>query len=496
MNLHAEPDAAAHPFLSSKLGHAIDGYVVPSASGKVFETLNPATGQVLAHLAEGDATDVDKAVRAARAAFEGPWSTWTPYQRLALLMRVHDLVEARFDEMARLETLDVGSPITRARNLKNFVLQTIAYFATQTVNVAGETLPNNLPGSVMTMTVKAPIGVVGGILTWNSPLVGQWHLVGGALATGCTVVLKPCEYASLSVLYMANLLLEAGVPDGVVNVVTGYGPVAGAALAAHPDVDRIMFSGSVGTGRRIVEASAGKMKAKQVGPGGKSPNIVFADADLDAAVPGAAMAVFNNSGRTCTAGTRVFVQRSIYHEFVERLTALSKTVRVGNGLDPDVQMGPVISQQQLDHVTEYVQSAVLEGATLATGGGRLHGELANGYFVQPTVLSNVTPAMTIARAEISGPVIMVLPFDDADDALRMTNAIGCGHGGAVWTRDVTTAMKMAHAIQAGCMWVNCHGLLDNAVGINGYGANGGPSHVDAFLHQKSVYINLGGPLPL
>src|SRR5439155_10527052 len=225
----------------------------------------------------------------------------------------------------------------------------------------------------------------------NNPLVGQWFLVGGALATGCTVVLKPGEVASLSVLYMVNLLLEAGLPEGVVNVVTGYGPVAGAALAAHPDVDRIVFTGSVGTGRRIVEASVSNMKRVQVEMGGKSPDIVFADANLYLAVPGAAMAVFNNSGQICTAGTRLFVQRSVHEEFVERLTAFTKTLRVGNGVDPDVQLGPVISQQQLDRVLGYVRGAVAEGATLAIGGERLGGTCANGYFVQPTVFSNVTP---------------------------------------------------------------------------------------------------------
>ncbi len=347
-----------HPFLKSKLGHVIGGSIVESVSGKVFETLNPATGKVLAVLAEGDAADIDKAVKAARAAFKGPWSKWKPYERQALLMRVHDLVDKRFEEMALLETLDNGSPITRSRNLKNYVLQTIAYYATQTVNVGGQTLPNSMPGSVMSMTIKAPIGVVGGILAWNSPILGQWYAVGGALATGCTLVLKPGELASLSVLYLVNLLKEAGLPDGVVNVVTGYGHTAGAALAAHPDVNRIVFTGSVATGRRIVEASVSNMKRVQVELGGKSPDIVFADADLDLAVPGAAMGVYNNSGQICTAGTRLFVQRKIHEEFVERLVAFSKTLRVGNGIDPNVQLGPVISHQQLERVMGYVRGAV------------------------------------------------------------------------------------------------------------------------------------------
>ncbi|OHV66598.1 betaine-aldehyde dehydrogenase [Pseudofrankia sp. BMG5.36] len=487
-------NTAPHSFLASRLGHVIGGAVVDSASGKTFPTLNPATGQVLTHLADGDHEDVDRAVRAARRAFEGPWSRWKPYERQALLMRIHDLVDQRFDEMALLETLDLGSPITRSRGLKSFVLQTIAYFGAQTVNVGGSTLPNNLAGDVMTMTIKAPLGVVGGILAWNSPLVGEWFTVGGALATGCTVVLKPGEYTSLSVLYMARLLEEAGVPPGVVNVVTGHG-AAGGALAAHPDVDRVVFTGSVETGRRVVEASVSNMKRVQVELGGKSPDIVFADADLDRAVPGAAMGVFNNSGQICTAGTRLLVQRSVHDEFVSRLVDFSASLRVGNGIDPDVQMGPVASQAQLDRVLGYVEGAGPEGATLAAGGARLGGDLADGFFVQPTVFSDVTPDMTIAREEIFGPVVSVLPFDDVEEALVLANDTPFGLGGAVWTRDTTTVMTMVNGIRSGSVWVNCYGLLDMTVGMNGhrmsgYGVKGGPGHVDAFLYEKCVYIDL------
>ena len=495
MSITAEHATSPHLFLRKKLGHVIGGRIVESESGQYFDTLNPATGQVLARLAQGDAADVDKAVRAARAAFEGPWSKWTPYERQALLMRIHDLVEQRFEEMAQLETLDMGSPITRSRNLKKMVLQAIAYFATQTMNSKGLLLPNNMVGNVKSMIVKAPLGVVGGVLAWNNPLVGQWFLVGGALATGCTVVLKPAELASLSVLYMVNLLHEAGMPEGVVNVVTGYGAVAGAALAGHTDVDRIVFTGSVGTGRRIVEASASNLKRVQIETGGKSPDIVFADADLDLAVPGAAMAVFNNSGQICTAGTRLFVQRSIHEEFVERLITFTKTLRIGNGLDPDVQMGPVISQQQLDRVMGYVESAVPEGATLAAGGQRLGGDLASGYFIEPTVFSNVTPQMKIAREEIFGPVLSVLPFDTEEEVLHLANATEYGLGGAVWTRNLSTGMRMVDGIKAGSVWVNCYGGLDIGVGMagykmSGYGIKGGPGYTDAFLYEKCVYINV------
>jgi aldehyde dehydrogenase (NAD+) len=483
-----------HRFLSGALGHWISGRRVDARSGRRFETLDPATGRRLACLAEGDASDVDDAVRAARAAFEGPWSRWTPHQRQVLLMRVHDLVERRFEEMAQLETLDMGSPITRSRSLKKFVLEAIAYFATQTVQAVGQTLPNNLSGAVTTMTLKAPLGVVGGVLAWNNPLVGQWFLVGGALASGCTLVLKPGELASLSVLYMVELLQEAGLPDGVVNVVTGLGPVAGAALAAHTDVDRIVFTGSVATGRRIVEASAGNLKRVQVELGGKSPDIVFADADLDLAVPGAAMGVFNNAGQICTAGTRLFVQRRIHDEFVERLCDFARQLRVGNGRDPQVQMGPVISRRQLDRVLGHVQGAIAEGARLETGGVRMGGDLAEGYFIAPTVFSDVMPDMAIACEEIFGPVAAVLPFDHEDEVLRLANATPYGLGGAVWTRDHGTALRMVHGIRAGSVWVNGYGALDIGVGmagakLSGYGTKGGPGYLDTFLYEKCVYMH-------
>jgi aldehyde dehydrogenase (NAD+) len=485
----------SHPFLNSTLGHLIDGRFVDSVSGKTFDSINPATGDVLAHLAAGDSHDVDRAVAAARRAFEGPWSRWTPYERQTLLMRVHDLVDERFEEIALLETLDMGSPISRTRALKSHILQEVAFYATQTMNVAGDVLPNSLPGSIMTLNVKAPLGVVGAVLAWNNPLVGLWFAVGGALATGCTVVLKPAELASLSVLYLSALLTEAGLPDGVVNVVTGYGTDAGAPLARHRDVDRIVFTGSIGTGQRIIEASAANVKRVQVELGGKSPDIVFADADLDLAVPNAAMAVFNNSGQICTAGTRLLVQSNIQDEFVARLCDFAKSLRVGNGLDPEVQIGPLISQRQLDRVLNYVQSATPEGATIVTGGARIAGDLAAGYFIEPTVFANVTPNMTIAREEIFGPVISIMTFDDEEEALRLANSTDYGLAGAVWTSNMSTAMRMVHGIKAGTVWVNCYGYLDPAVGMacykqSGYGIKGGPHHVDAFLYDKCVYINI------
>jgi len=474
--------------------HFIDGRWQTSLSGERVESFNPATGRVLARLARGTKADIDIAVTAARCAFEGPWSRFTPHQRQALLIKIHDVIEKNFDELALLESLDMGSPITRTQAFKKFVLQVIMYFSSQTMNCAGQTLPNSLPGNFTTMTIKAPVGVVGGIIPWNGPLMSQWWVIGAALATGCTAVMKPAEDASLTVLRTAELLIEAGVPEGVVNVVTGLGTEAGAALASHPGVDRIAFTGSTATGREIIKASAVNMKRLQLELGGKSPDIVFADADLDRAVPGAAMAVFSNTGQVCYAGTRLFVERSIHETFVERLVAFGKTLKVGDPLDPSTQLGPLISERQLERVMGYVSIGGEEGARLASGGSRMQGELAGGYFIEPTVFCDVSNSMTIAREEIFGPVISVIPFDSADEALRLANDTDYGLGGAVWTSSVKTMTKMMHGIKAGAIWVNCYGVVDPAVGFggykqSGYGWKGGPQHVDGFLYQKSVCIN-------
>jgi len=473
----------------------IGGEWQAAASGRIFDSFNPATGAVIARLPAGDASDVDRAVRAARQAFEGEWSRWKPYDRQRLLMKVHDLIERHYEELALIETLDMGAPLQRTRGLKHYISQLIMFYAGQALNVAGETLPNSLPGNISTLSLKAPVGVVGGIIPWNGPLISQWWILGPVLATGCTAVIKPAEDASLSVLRIAELLREAGLPPGVVNVVTGHGHEAGAALAEHRDVDRIAFTGSTETGRRIIQASATNIKRLQLELGGKSPDIVFADADLVKAVPGAAMAAFNNTGQICYAGTRLFVQRGIQQEFVERLSAFTRTLRVGNGTDPQVQLGPIISAKQLDRVLRYVDIGRQEGATLACGGQRLHGELGQGFFVEPTVFADVRNDMTIAQEEIFGPVVSVIPFDDAEDALRLANDIDYGLGGAVWTRSLSTAMKMSQGIKAGTIWVNCYGQIDPGVGfggyrMSGYGWKGGPQHVDAFLYQKAVYLNL------
>jgi aldehyde dehydrogenase (NAD+) len=487
---------AVHPpFLASPdKALFIDGKWQPAATGESIRTFNPATGQVLATLARGREADVDAAVASARRAFQGPWSRFTPHQRHALMLRVCETLEENFEELATLESLDMGAPITRTRAMKGGLIQTVMYFASQAMNFTGSTIPNSLPGNYTALTLKAPVGVVGGILPWNAPLISMWWIMGGVLATGCTGVIKTAEDASLTTLRTAELLIEAGVPPGVINVVTGLGVEAGAALAAHLDVDRIAFTGSTVTGREIIKASVGNMKRIQLELGGKSPDIVFADANLEKAVPGAAMGVFNNSGQICSAGTRIFVARSIQAEFVARMVDYTKAIRVGDPFDPASQLGPLISRNQMERVLGYMNTGREEGATLAAGGNRLRGALSEGYFVEPTVFSDVSNKMRIAREEIFGPVASVIPFDSVDEVLQLANDTEYGLGGAVWTSNVGTMMKAMHGIKAGKMWINCYGLADPAVGFSGtkqsgYGMKGGPQHIDGFLYEKSVYIN-------
>jgi len=486
---------ATKQFLSREQhGIFVNGEIVSPTSSRTFETIDPSTGKVLGRVAEGDERDIDLAVRAARTAFEGSWRNWTPYERQAFLYSVHDTIERHFDELAEIESLDMGAPISRTRSAKGSVLKMILFFASQCSNITGETLQNGLPGEVTTLSMKAPVGVIGGIIPWNGSLVSQWWLLGAVIATGCTAVLKPAEDASLTVLRMVELLHEAGLPPGVVNVVTGFGGLAGEALARHSGVDRIAFTGSTVTGRKIIEASAVNIKRLQLELGGKSPDIVFADADLDKAVPGAAMGVFSNSGQICFAGTRVFVQRSIVDEFCRRVTAFTQSLRIGRSLDADAQLGPLISARQLDRVMSYIEIGAQEGARLVCGGVRIGGDLAGGYFITPTVFADVDNGMRIAQEEIFGPVLSIIPFDTTEEAITLGNQSEYGLGGAVWTRDISTALKVVRGIHTGVMWVNCYGLIDPLVGFggtkhSGYGAKGGRAHLDTYLYTKTVYIN-------
>lgn len=473
----------------------IDGARRAARSGEFLETWNPSSGQVLGRLAAGGADDVEDAVQAARAAFEGVWRTWSPYQRQDLLMRVYRVMDENFEGLAQIESMDMGAPFARVLAGKASLLKMIQFFAGQACNIKGETVQNGLPGRINTLSLKAPVGVIGGIIPWNGPLNSQFWILGAALATGCTVVLKPAEEASLAVLRVVELLHEAGVPPGVVNVVTGRGAAAGHALAIHPGVDRIAFTGSTQTGRRIIEASTVNIKKMQLELGGKSANIIFSDADLEKAVPGAAMGVYANSGQICFAGTRVLVQRRIVDQFTDQLLSFTRTLRVGPSLGRSTDLGPVISQRQLTNVLSYMNTGTNEGAELIHGGNRLSGDFEDGYFVEPTIFANVRNDMRIAREEIFGPVLSVIPFDDEEEAIAIANDNDYGLAGGVWSRDIGTALRVVEGVHTGTMWVNCYGVIDPLLGfggtkMSGYGAKGSAAHLDTYLYTKNVYIQI------
>jgi aldehyde dehydrogenase (NAD+) len=487
--------AAPHPFLDGKTKHLlIGGRWVAAASGKTFESRNPATGELLARVAEGDAEDIDRAVTAARRAFAGPWSKVKPYERQQMLLKLADLVERHFEELSLLDTLDMGAPISRTLGNRRRALGMLRYYAGMATALHGETIENSLPGEIFSYTLKEPVGVVGAIIPWNGPLGASIWKIGPALATGCTIVLKPAEEAPLTALRLGELILEAGVPEGVVNIVPGYGETAGAALAGHPDVDKVAFTGSHVTGQKIIAASAGNLKRVSLELGGKSPDIVFADADLDGAVPGAGMAVFANSGQICSAGTRLFVEQRIYDEFTERVAAFGRGLKVGDGADPKTQIGPLVSEQQLERVTGYLSLGKKEGAKPLSGGARLtDGALARGYFVPPTVFADVRDDMRIAQEEIFGPVLSAIPFSDIDEVVHRANATTFGLGSGVWTRDVSKAHRLAKCIRAGSVWVNCYQAMDPAVPfggykMSGYGRESGLQHLEEYLNVKAVWI--------
>jgi aldehyde dehydrogenase (NAD+) len=471
----------------------IDGRGSDAIDGETFQIVNPGTGQPFAVAALGGAADIDAAVIAARAALDGPWARWKPYDRQRALIKLADLVEAEFDEMSLLDSMSMGAPWARTRVSRRPV-SLLHWYASQAVNVRGETIPNSVVGDFFSYTVREPVGVVGGIIPWNGPIPASIWKLGPVLATGCTLVLKPAQEAPLSALRLGQLCLDAGIPPGVVNVVPG-GVAAGAALAAHPGVDKIAFTGSHTAGQEIVRASAGNLKRLTLELGGKSPDIVFADADLDKAVPGAAMGIFGNSGQVCSAGSRLFVQRDIYEEFLERLTAFSAQLVVGDALDPATQLGPLVSDRQLDRVLGYIDSGRKDGARTVSGGHRLtDGDLAAGYFLAPTVFDGVRDDMRITREEIFGPVVVALPFNDEAEAIRRANDTQFGLGAGIWTRDVSRVQRMAAAVKAGSVWVNGYQAMDPAVPfggykLSGYGSESGVQQLDAYLNVKSVWIN-------
>ncbi len=452
----------------------INGKWVESASGKTFPTYNPATGDVLSNVAEGAFEDINRAVRAARAAFEtGPWSKLTPSERGRLMWKIGDLIEKHNEEFAQIESLDNGKPLKVARVADvPLAADLFRYMAGWATKIEGNTIPISAGGGktdYLAYTVREPIGVVGQIIPWNFPLLMAAWKLGPALATGCTIVLKPAEQTPLTALLLGEILQEAGIPDGVVNIVPGYGETAGAALAAHPDVDKIAFTGSTEVGKLIVQAATGNLKKVSLELGGKSPNVVLDDADIDATIPGAASAIFFNHGQCCCAGSRLYVESDIFDKVVEGVAAVAGKIRVGPGMDPASDMGPLVSEEQLNRVTGYLESGFKEGAKAMVGGDR-HG--TKGYFVNPTVLVNTNEKMKVVREEIFGPVVTAIPFKSIEEIAVKANDSVYGLAAGVWTRDIKKAHKIASLLRAGTVWVNCYNIFDAAMPFGGYKQSG------------------------
>jgi phenylacetaldehyde dehydrogenase len=464
----------AREFVERRTKLLIDGKLVAAASGKTFPVYNPATGTVIAGVAEADREDVDRAVKAARRAFDdGSWAKVKPSQRGRLLWDLSDLIEAHLDEFAELESLDNGKPAAVARVADvPLAVDMFRYMGGWATKLTGSTIPLSMPGEYLSYTMREPVGVVGQIIPWNFPLLmAAWKLA-PALAAGCTVVLKAAEQTPLSALRLAELIVEAGFPPGVVNILAGYGETAGAALAAHEQVDKVAFTGSTEVGKLIVKAAAGNLKKVSLELGGKSPAIVFPDADLEKAIPGTASAIFFNHGQCCCAGSRLYAHKSVFDKVVSGVAAIAEKIKIGPGLDPATEMGPLVSDEQFARVTGYIDVGRKEGAKVVTGGNKAGSN--GGYFVQPTVLTDTTPEMKVVREEIFGPVVCAQPFDDADieRIVKQANDTIYGLAASVWTRDGGLAHKVAHRIRSGTVWINCHNVFDAALPFGGYKQSG------------------------
>jgi len=502
LSIPASTPGEVASFLTREHGLFIGGRWQPSRSRQTLVSTNPATGRPLATLAQGDQADVDAAVTAARAALANPaWRDITPLRRGELLHRLAELVEAYADELALIESLDNGKPVSVARAVDvGTTAKLFRYFAGWPSKFEGATIPLSPRDGlrILNYTVHEPIGVVGAIVPWNFPMsMASWKLA-PALAMGNTVVLKPAEETSLSTLRLAELVEQAGFPPGVLNVVTGAGSVVGAAIAAHHGVDKVAFTGSTEVGRVVTAAALGNMKKVSLELGGKSPHIVLPDADPVAVAAAACDGIFFNQGQTCTAGSRLYVHADIYDEVMSALIDRARRIVVGPGHDPATQMGPLVSDRQLATVADYIESGLAQGAVLATGGMRPHGlddSYAGGYFLEPTVLTETTHAMRVVREEIFGPVLVAMRWTEVDDLIDMANDSPYGLSAGIWTNDLTRAHRLAAAIKAGTVWINCYNLTDPASPFGGYKQSGwgremGRVVLEQYTETKSVWVNL------
>jgi phenylacetaldehyde dehydrogenase len=486
-------DHGATQFAARKHGMLIGGQWGPAASGETFTTIDPATEQVLAEIPRGGAEDIDRAVRAARAAFDegSPWRRMTPSERGKVIHRVGDLILEHADELAMLEALDNGKPFTVARAADvAFAADVFHYMSGWATKIEGNTIPSSA-GEYLAFTQREPVGVVGAVIAWNFPLLLCAWKLGPALAAGCTVVLKPAEQTPLTALRLGEILQEAGLPDGVVNVVPGFGD-AGARLAEHPDVDKVTFTGSTEVGKKILHAAAGNLKRLTLELGGKSANVVFADADLSIAVPAAANAIFFNHGQACNAASRLYVEAPVFDEFIAGLAEHARNLKLGPGVDPATEMGPLVSDVQLERVMGYLDSGYADGAVAAVGGKRWGDR---GYFVEPTVLVETRQDMKVVQEEIFGPVLVAMPFDDPNQIVATANDSRYGLAAGVFTRDIARAYRTAAQLKAGTVWINTYHAFNAAVPFGGYKESGwgrelGHSALDGFLETKSVVTQL------
>jgi len=476
----------------------IDGKWMDAESGKTFETPNPSTGATLAEVAEADKADVDKAVAAARRAFEGKWSKMSARDRGRLMYKLSQLIDANSQELAALETSDNGKPIRESQYVDiPQVVENFEYFAGFATKIEGETIP--VPGQMFNYTLREPLGVCGQIIPWNFPLLmAAWKLA-PALAAGNTIVLKPAEQTPVTAMELGKLIQEAGFPDGVVNIVPGYGETAGAALASHPGIDKIAFTGSTEVGKLIAREAAQNLTKVSLELGGKAPNIVFADADIEQAVNGAMMSIFFNQGQVCCAGSRLFLHEEVKDEFLDNFKERASRMKVGNPMDTATHMGPQVSEEQLNRIKSYVEIARGEGATVLAGGEppQLEGDFRAGYFFQPTIFSEVTNQMRVAQEEIFGPVVSVITFKDEEDLIQQANATIYGLSAGIWTRDITRAHRFAREIKAGVVWINTFNMFNAASPFGGYKQSGygremGKHALDLYTQVKSVWVDLSG----